>query len=101
MRAVFIATFLANILLALLSLAILPDRVAIHFGLGGAADSWAASLTNTLFMLLVGALTTRANLSDPVSLDENALLIGLGGFFAYTAYWTIGLLRAFRVPEKR
>jgi hypothetical protein len=31
MRAVFIATFLANILLALLSLAILPDRVGIHW----------------------------------------------------------------------
>ena len=163
MRVAFITSFLANILLVLLSLLILPERVAIHFGLGGLPDSWASNLNSTLlmlgvhalvfvslyfsprllatipsrwislpnrdywlaperrseavakfsrfmwqfgtavflFLLLAGFLTMRANLSEPVRLDEGVLLIGLAIFLAYTAYWTILLLRAFRVPSSR
>ena len=56
MRTAFIASFLANVLLALLSLLILPERVAIHFGLGGLPDSWASNLNSTLLMLGVHAL---------------------------------------------
>jgi hypothetical protein len=55
MRTIVIATFLADILPALLSLAILPDRVAIHFGLSGAADSWTSSLNDTLLQKIADA----------------------------------------------
>ena len=55
MRTIVIATFLADILPALLSLAILPDRVAIHFGLCGAADSWTSSLNDTLLQKIADA----------------------------------------------
>ena len=51
MRAAFIMSYVANIILAVVSLAILPARVAIHFGLGGLPDNWASSLTNTLFLI--------------------------------------------------
>jgi len=162
-RAAFIVSFLANLILSLTSLAVLPDRVAMHFGLGGAPDGWASSSTCTLmllgthafvfcslyfspkflavapskwislpnrdywlssqqrsravemfshymwqfgaaiflFMFFVGLLTLRANLSDPVRLDEGALLTAVVIFFAYTAYWLVALLRAFRAPALR
>jgi hypothetical protein len=163
MRNAFVLGFLANLILTLLSLVVLPDRVAIHFGFGGQPDGWASNLTSTLMMLgvhilvfcslyfsprlltavpsrwislpnrgywlqperrsqaaatfrrsiwqfgtvlflflfVVGLLTLRANLSDPVRLDERLFLISLLIFLAYTTYWTVALLRAFRVPEKR
>jgi uncharacterized membrane protein len=159
-RGIFLLSFLANVLLALVSLAILPDRVAVHFGLGGTPDGWASNLTNTLmmlgmhtlvfsslyfsprllttmprrwislpnrdywlaperriqaaerfahlmwqfgtavflFLLVAGLLTLRANLSDPVRLDERAFLVALALFLVYTVAWTVALLRAFRVP---
>jgi uncharacterized membrane protein len=56
MRTAFIASFLANVLLALLSLFVLPERVAIHFGSGGLPDSWASNLNSTLLMLGAHAL---------------------------------------------
>jgi uncharacterized membrane protein len=60
MRIAFIALFLANVTLSLVSLAILPDRVAIHFGSGGAPDGWASNLTHTLLMLGVDTLVFGA-----------------------------------------
>lgn len=163
MRTAYILSFLANVILGFFSLAILPDRVAIHFGLGGTSDGWATKLTSTLmmlgihtlvfcslyfsprlltvvpskwislpnrdywlrpehqsqaverfsqymwqfgtalflFMLFVGLLTLEANLSDPVRLDERLLLIVLVIFLAYTVYWMVALLTAFRVPRNR
>jgi len=162
-RAAFVVSFLANVLLSLASLVILPERVAIHFGIGGAPDGWASgevsalltlgihvlllfslylsprlltkvpgkwvSLPNHeywlaperraraverlsrwmwqygtalfLFLFYVGLLTMRANLSDPVHLDERALLIGLAVFLGYTTIWTVALVRSFRVPKDR
>ncbi len=38
-------------LLVIASLAILPSRVAIHFGRGGLPDGWAPSYVNTLLFL--------------------------------------------------
>jgi uncharacterized membrane protein len=161
MRHAFVASFLANVTLALTSLVILPDRVAIHFGLGGAPDGWGSSLTSTLmmlgihilvfcllyfsprlltevpskwvslpnrdywlrpenraqavekfrhrmwqfgtalflFMFFASLLTIRANLSDPVRLDERLFLTGLAIFLAYAVSWTVALLRAFRIPD--
>ncbi|WP_316366088.1 DUF1648 domain-containing protein [Candidatus Thiodiazotropha sp. CDECU1] len=162
MRTTFIVSFLANVMLALVSLVTLPDRVAIHFGQGGMPDGWASSLTGTLimlgvhcllfcslyfsprllalvpakwvslpnrdywlrperhsqaivkfsqymwqfgtalfmFMLFTGLLSLKANLSDPVRLDEGPLLVALVVFLIYTGYWTLRLLRAFRIPPK-
>lgn len=51
MRRLFILIFVANIVLSLVSLALLPPRVAIHFGFGGIADNWAPSYVNTLFFI--------------------------------------------------
>lgn len=162
MRAALVLSFLSNLILSLVSLSILPDRIAIHFGPGGAPNGWASNLTNTLimlcmqilvfcalyfapkllervpskwislpnrdfwlmpqhrskavekfshymwqfgtalflFMLFVGLLTFRANLSDPIGLDESLFLTGLAIFLAYTLYWTVVLLRSFRVPKE-
>ena len=161
MRNAFIVSFLANVVLSLASLVILPDRVAIHFGLGGAPDGWASNLTSMLlvlgvhtlvfcalyfsprlistvpskwislpnrdfwltpqrrhlaaeklshhmwrfgtalflFMLFAALLTIRANRSDPVRLDEGLFLTGLVIFLAYTVYWVVALVRAFRIPK--
>ncbi len=51
MRVVFIIVFFANIVLSVISLAILPPRVAIHFGVGGMANGWAPSHVNALFFI--------------------------------------------------
>jgi len=161
MRAALILGFLSNMTLTLVSLAILPERVAIHFGTGGLPNGWATNLTSTLgmmgfhillfcilyfsprliaavpskwislphrdywltperrpqtiekfrrylwqfgaavfgFMLCAGLLTVHANLSVPIRLNERLFLIALGGFLVYTAYWTIALLRTFRMPH--
>lgn len=160
MRAVFVLSFLANVSLSLSSLAILPARVAVHFGSGGAPDGWASSLTSTsimlgvqsllflglylaprllarvpsrwvnlphrdywlaphrraqalsrlsdhlwrygtalfLFQLVAGLLTLRANLSDPVRLNERLFLTALVVVLAYTVWWILALLRDFRAP---
>lgn len=50
-RIVFVASFVANVMLALVSLAILPERVAIHFGWGGMPDQWASKETHALTLL--------------------------------------------------
>ncbi|MGZ3614494.1 MAG: DUF1648 domain-containing protein, partial [Syntrophales bacterium] len=49
MRSVFILVFVANVVLSLFSLVLLPSRVAIHFGVGGMANGWAPSCVNALF----------------------------------------------------
>jgi len=51
MRGLFILIFVANVVLSLVSLVLLPPRVAIHFGFGGMADNWAPSYVNTLFFI--------------------------------------------------
>lgn len=50
MRLFFILTFLANLVLILFSFAVLPDRVAIHFGPGGIANGWASRYVNAILM---------------------------------------------------
>ena len=51
MRAGFILVFIANVVLSLISLILLPSRVAIHFGPGGMANNWVPSYINTLFFI--------------------------------------------------
>jgi len=162
MRTIFFVVFAANVLLMLVSLVILPDRVAIHFGRGGCPDSWASKEINALvflvletpmflllwfgpslplgvpkrfvslpnkeywlreenlpafkqklehlmaqfgaafflFFFFTGLLTVQANLSVPVRLNEKAFVPVVILFLVYTVVWTIGLLRAFRVPKE-
>ncbi|MBU0714164.1 MAG: DUF1648 domain-containing protein [Verrucomicrobia bacterium] len=50
MRAIFILTFVANVVVTLISLAVLPPRVAIHFGADGMANGWAPNYVNALLM---------------------------------------------------
>jgi hypothetical protein len=49
-------------------------------------------------MLCAGLLTIQANLSAPIRLNEHLFLIALFSFLAFTAYWIVALLRAFRIP---
>lgn len=51
MRIAFLLSFAANVALDLMSLAILPARVAIHFGSGGLPNGWASNAFNTLALL--------------------------------------------------
>ena len=53
MRAIFITVFAANLVLTVVSLAVLPDKVAIHFGPGGAPDSWAFKEVNAVISLAI------------------------------------------------
>ncbi|MES9994235.1 MAG: hypothetical protein ABW098_19980 [Candidatus Thiodiazotropha sp.] len=61
---------------------------------------WQFGTALFLFMLFLGLLSLEANLSDPVRLDEGALLVALVIFLFYTAYWLFVLVRVFRIsPE--
>ena len=50
MRRLYILIFTANLILTLISLRVLPERVAIHFGGGGWANGWASKFTSALLM---------------------------------------------------
>lgn len=161
MRVALTLSFTANLVLAFVSILILPEQVAIHFAWGGAADGWSPRLDSVLltlgldtllfltfwlspallrrapanwvnlpnrtywlsperreatiarfserlwtfgttlflFLLAVGLLTLKANRSDPIRLDQPLFLGALGLFLAYTLYWTVALIRDFRVPK--
>ena len=53
MRTLFCIAFAANVLLMLVSLVILPDQVAVHFGRGGVPDSWGSKETNALLFIVL------------------------------------------------
>lgn len=53
MRKIFILIFLANIILRVASFYLLPDKIAIHFGFGGAPDSWAPKAVNMILLIAV------------------------------------------------
>jgi len=50
-RLLFIISFIANIILILISFIILPPRVAVHFGLYGMPDNWAPNGLHSLLTL--------------------------------------------------
>ena len=60
---------------------------------------WRFGTAVFLFMLFAALLTIRANRSDPVRFDESLFLTGLVIFLAYTVYWVVALVRAFRIPK--
>lgn len=56
MRKLFILMLIANVAVTLVSLIVLPERVAIHFGAGGVPNGWASNLVNALLMTGTHAL---------------------------------------------
>lgn len=50
MRKAFIASFSANLILALAVFLLAPPRVAIHFGAGGVPNGWAPAYLNALLI---------------------------------------------------
>jgi uncharacterized membrane protein len=55
MHKALIVVFVANLILMTVSLAVLPDQVAIHFGGGGRPDSWASKEFNAAVFLVLEA----------------------------------------------
>ena len=53
MRKLMITAFIANIVLMLMSLFLLPERVVIHFSSGGVPDAWASKWVNVLIFLVI------------------------------------------------
>jgi hypothetical protein len=62
-------------------------------------DRFGAVLFGFLFVL--GLLSMRANLEEPVVLNETAVFVMTGLFLAYTVYWTVRLILDFRLPADR
>jgi len=48
-----ISAFVANLVLTLVSLLILPDQVAIHFGGGGVPNAWASKWSHALIFIVI------------------------------------------------
>ena len=53
MRKLMISAFFANLVLALVSLLMQPDQVAIHFRGGGVPDAWASKWANALIFMVI------------------------------------------------
>ena len=53
MRRLMITAFVANLILVLVSLFMLPDQVAIHFRGGGLPDAWASKWLNALIFTVI------------------------------------------------
>ncbi len=56
MKKAFLIIFLLTILFNILSYVMLPDEIAIHFGRGGRADSWAPKEINCLLFIGIDVL---------------------------------------------
>ena len=162
MRKAFLLSFAANLILLVVSFAVSPPRVAIHFGFGGFPDNWGPPYVNALimggvnvllfvslwflpvlvrrlpakyinlpnkgywsrdenkertilifsremhlfgvavfiFMFVVALLALQANLSTPVKLREDLFFGALALFMIFMIYWSIRLIRKFRIPAK-
>ncbi|NQY33169.1 MAG: hypothetical protein HRT56_08365 [Coraliomargarita sp.] len=57
MQFSLVAVYLANVLLGLLSLSILPERVVSHFSAAGVPKSWTDSSANFVLMLALHSAT--------------------------------------------
>ena len=157
----FVLVFIANLILIIVSLVVLPARVAMHFGPGGTPDSWGSKYVSALiflvveipsfllfyfitpfvfkfpaewislpnkdywlkqenrpvmkvklesimlefgvaffiFMFCAGLLVTKANLSDPVKLNETLFYPVFTAFMAYVVYWCVKIFRSFKLPK--
>ena len=70
MRKVFISLFVINLLVDVMSLFILPARVAIHFSLGGIPDGWASREVNALILIAMETLLFIFFLMIPRNLQK-------------------------------
>jgi len=52
-----------------------------------------------IFMFVVGLLSLQANLSKPVRLQENLFWWPLGMYLVCAVFWTVRLIRTFRVRK--
>lgn len=163
MRTSFFLCFIANLVLLVVSYVILPENVAIHFGVDGTPDRWAPTYVNALlmaathcvifavlifstkatrlfpkkyinipnkhywlqdgnwrtvesilsqemylfgsvlfaFMFFVGLLALQANLSTPVRLRMDLFWWPFGALMCFMVYWTIRLVKRFKVPDSK
>jgi hypothetical protein len=62
---------------------------------------WRFGVAFFLLFLAIGVFTLQANLADPPRLDETRFLVALSAFMLYTIYWTVAVVRDFRVPKER
>ncbi len=53
-----------------------------------------------VFLIFVKALSLKANLSDPVRLNEGAFLVGLGALMVFSIFWCVRIFLSFRLPKK-
>ena len=65
MRTILILIFLANVILTLVSLLVLPPEVAVHFGKNGIPDSWASKEFNAMMFLGIDVLLLIVFLAGP------------------------------------
>ena len=93
-RIAFILSFVANIGLALVSLAVSPSRVAIHFGADGNADNWAPNYVPLIIFLLVPGLLFFTIYYSP-------LFVTLALYMVYAVVWCVSLYRGFRLHNLR
>lgn len=62
---------------------------------------WRFGTALFLFFFILGILSLKANLAEPVRLDEKPLFWALGIFGVYIIFWCIDLTKAFRIPDKQ
>jgi uncharacterized membrane protein len=53
-----------------------------------------------VFMFAVNILAVKANLSEPIRLDNKLFNLILIGILVYTAYWCIKFFLSFRIPKE-
>lgn len=56
MRTLFILLFIINVAVTVISLAVLPQHMAIHVGIDGLPDGWAPNYVNAILMTSVHLL---------------------------------------------
>ena len=72
--------------------------VLVIFALIGFILSWYAVVRLLSPWNAVKLLTFEANRLEPVKLNERLFLFALILFLAYSIYWSIKLIRSFRIP---
>lgn len=62
---------------------------------------WKFGTALFFFFFVLGVLSLKANLAEPVRLQEKPLFLALGIFLIYLVTWCIELARAFRIPDNQ
>jgi len=52
-----------------------------------------------VFIDFVKALSLKANLSDPVRMDERQFFVGFGALMVFAVVWCVRIFLSFRMPE--